>query len=325
MAQVLLPQRPKDQLTALSQALNIAGSVYGIAGAYKQFDALSRSLEEKESLADPMSEQSKQARAQAKSLGLKDISETMSAADIQKSYGSFPEIRKQQAAEKIAGLQRTQKKEQEQVKLAENYRTKIEKIDKDFTPFERLYGSIDQLEEKFNAGKLNPQDRQQLIRLLVPLTEINPGVVRGEEVSVVNAQQSRLNRVSGFFQGELTGKQMTDTVAKELFDTARSLKPVVSNIKFDRVSDVANLAERRGLGEDIPFILGNKNRALLENQDAFAVFKGKQSSKEQQFLAEKPTAADENLLNELLQLDIGVIDKELQNRSVSENQIPFRR
>jgi len=150
--------------------------------------------------------------------------------------------------------------------------SKREKVDKEFRPFERLYGSIQTFRKKFKEGRLNPQDRVQLIRLLVPLTEINPGVVREGEVRMVEAQAPIQNQIKAFFHGNVTGEKITDEIVADMFDTASTLRPVAANIKVDALSKLKAQIDDIGLSDKAEVILGKHNLSLMSDPSIFAQF-----------------------------------------------------
>jgi hypothetical protein len=201
---------------------------------------------------------------------------------------------------------------------------KRDALDKEFRPFERLYGSIGNLEQKFQTGNLNPQDRLQLVRIIVPLSEINPGVVREAEQDMVLAQQGIFSKVKGYITGNVTGEKINDTVVKEMFDAARSLKPVVDNMKYDSVRNIESQAKDLGLDKYLPVILGDKNSKLLKRPNSFASFNNPTAVR-QGTVATTPkpvqgynnlTDAEKNMPIEELQRLVNELEDKKRKRSV---------
>lgn len=172
-------------------------------------------------------------------------------------------------------VQEGQKKKAESKKDIIRLSTKREKIDKEFRPMERLYGSIDRLKQKFqnDPSSLNPQERVQLVRLLVPLSEINPGVVREGEVALVREQAGALDRISQLFNQQVKGEAIGDKVVEDMFKTAETLKPVVNNMKADAMVNIAEEGKSFGLDMDsLKTVLGDTNLKIIQDPSSFASF-----------------------------------------------------
>lgn len=282
--QVNSPRPKTSQLEAISQALGIASNIYGIRTNMAQYDKYKKDLEAQEKL-----EQGNLSPVQAAELAQKGGSFVpvgseggIGQFDIQgEKYSYKPKIETGTSIidsdikiEQLKALKNKPGKEDEKVKKQDTKDLigKVEKIDKEFSPFERLYGSIESLEEKYKSGNLNPQDRVQLIRLIVPLTEINPGVVRSEEINLVNQQQSIIDSIQAKFGKATRGEAIPENVVSDIFNTVKSLKPVVANIKYDSINKVKEQANYYGLGDKMNLILGEKNQKLLSNPENFASF-----------------------------------------------------
>ena len=176
---------------------------------------------------------------------------------------------------KLAKEAKESGKPADKVKVMKQLKDSTDKISKEFRPFDRLYGSIDSFKRKFIKGTMNPQEKLQLIRLLVPLTEINPGVVRSDEVNMVNQQQSRMDILRGFVRGELDGSRLTNKVVGEMFDATDSLRPVVLNMKRDSLAREYEFAKEVLSEGEARQILGSKNLGFISNPESFGRYFGK--------------------------------------------------
>ncbi len=304
MPQIIMPNRP-SQGESLVQVLGIAGSIFGIKNAIQAQELASKHLEE----ANAVSEERKAVAAgqitptmmmQQKFAGKnvyggEDLSKLSEAdkANVQmfknqkgEDVGIDRLTPEQRMASKAATIGYTKsilevnnlikKPGEDKMKLDREQQTalttKKDVIEKQFQPFERLYGSIGELKQKWMDGKLNPQDEIQLVRLLVPLSEINPGVVRESEAAMVQSAQSTLGQISSYANQKATGEPLGNTVVKQLFDTADSLRPVVANQKIDLLTNLAGEVNDASLGGKLNIILGNRNVELLKNPSMFANF-----------------------------------------------------
>jgi hypothetical protein len=296
MAQVLMPRRRQTQLEAINQALQIGGAVFGIKNALDKSALLEEQTGlaklrrgEAEKVAEGITTPEQQQKLAEK--GFTRLQEGQAIPKGSKVFQTRVAVRDEKTGEEIGSRPaqffqapkrdvlgplkekdiRLSIKEKED-KPKKELIVKREKIDKDFRNLERLYGGIDALEQKFVAGKLNNQDRIQLLRSLVPLSEVNPGVVREAEVALTVDQQSALSKMSTLIKGQATGAKISDDVIKELFDSAKTLRPVTAGLKFAVIKNIADQAQEFGVGDKLNLILGSQNLKLLQDPEKFAQF-----------------------------------------------------
>ena len=210
-----------------------------------------------------------------------------------------------------AGIAKTElalKMEKELQEIKRGLTTKREVFEKEMRPFERLYGGIDQFRKSFQDGTLNAQDRIALVRSMVPLTEINPGVVREAEVALVTDQQSVFDAVQSWKSGKFEGVKVPDNVIEQLFSSAEKLKPVVDKMFFTGIENIRNQAIDEGLATKLDVILGKHNIPILDDPSKFALIDKKlKVTDPMESLAMQIKAMDSNpktqieILNDLIQ------------------------
>ena len=196
------------------------------------------------------------------------------------------------------------KREESQRNVRRNLIKDRKYTDKNIEPFERMYGGINQLEEKYNADpkSLTGQDRILLLKSLVPLVEINPGVVRQEEIGLVQSQQSTLNRIMGKVQRESDGTDITNGMVNDMLGAVSTLQPVVRNMKLDSISNIKQEVDYEGLQDQDEIILGKKNKLFLQDPNTFAQF-GKRVKKETPppIMSQMPGKSNEAVAGDLLE------------------------
>lgn len=140
-----------------------------------------------------------------------------------------------------------------------------QKLDKEFQPFDRLFGTIGNLEKNFKTGSMSGTDKFQLVRAFVPLSEINPGVVRDSEFESVNAQGSTLNKLQQLAEREFKENgTIPDELVQQIFDTSASIKEAIFRGKKSRLGNIDEEIGLEGLDEKTRgVILGSNNVSFM--------------------------------------------------------------
>ena len=287
-----MPGQKKDQLTAIAQALGIIGQVTNVKlarGQLAEYEASQKGeltplkkqqlgmsgykviSSEDVSALDPISKQ----RVIPFMEGGQQVFAYKAPTAQELNQINLQNLQRDKLTAETTKITKEVKGEllpKEEREVTQKLITKREALDKEFRPLERLYGSIDQLEQKYKSGKFNPQDSVQLIRLIVPLSEVTPGVVREQEVVMTSDQQSSLDKAQGFTIKKLTGQSLTDKVISDMFDTVKTLKPVVSQLKAKGISNIAEESKLFKVDKNIDVILGEKNKLLIQDPQMFAQF-----------------------------------------------------
>jgi hypothetical protein len=310
MAQILLPRSAPRQGEALAQALQIAGSIFGIKGAIEKQSRAEQEFKLTQQVREEQLEEFGRKKFEESQLAKGIITPKMKTSLLLKDFrirelpkGEVGQFRIEEPITGIRGIKEAErpskfvelvspeavraeklaKKEmKKELKEEERFKTgqfdklsgNVEKLDKEFRPLEKLYGSIEVLRQKFekDPDSLSPQDRLQLVRATVPLVELNPGVVREAEFETFRSQTSVLEQISQRFEKATTGKGIGDEVVTEIFGSARTLKPVVAHAKADALKRIGNIAAARGLEGQIDILFGDRNLELISDPSRFAVF-----------------------------------------------------
>jgi hypothetical protein len=173
-----------------------------------------------------------------------------------------------------------------QKKIRRSLTGKRDKIVKEFKDIDRVFGNVDSFAAKFNRGEdLTASDQFQLIRSIVPLAEINPGVVRGEEFETARSLGGKIGEIQVRFNNLRKGELLPRKVIKEMLDTTNTMRDVVVRGKEGRFSDLLEETQFEGLSEkDQDVVLGGSGRTILETM------RNKLAAREQEQLEQQQAA-----------------------------------
>lgn len=159
-------------------------------------------------------------------------------------------------------------------------------LQKEYAGLERVFGNVDALKEKVSQGKnLTAADQFQLVRSFVPLSEINPGVVRDAEFETARDLGGKLAGYQVGAENILKGQLLSKEVIQDIINSADTLKDVVTRGKESRFGDIYDEAKGMGLEDkETDLVLGDVGRKLRKSRIAREV--GQQMP--QQNIAQQP-------------------------------------
>lgn len=183
-----------------------------------------------------------------------------------------------------------------QKKIRRSLTGKRDKIVKEFSPIDRVFGNVDAFQQKIDRGEaLTASDQFQLVRSIVPLAEINPGVVRGEEFETARSLGGKLGAAQVAFNNLAKGELLPPSVIRDMLETTQTMRGVISRGKESRFSDLLEESKFEGLGEeDQEVILGGTGKSVLqglrdrENADLIAAQEQQQAEQALMSLTQAP-------------------------------------
>lgn len=212
-------------------------------------------------------------------------------APISEQAKQDKELNRQYKLSQIGALQnkplREQQKEQKEEKrfqygVKKDLSNRREKIVNQYFNLDRVFNGVEGFKDKFNKnGKLSAADQMSLIRLFVPLSEVNPGVVREAEADMARNLGGKLAGYQVELNNIASGALLSPQVIQDMFKSAETLGQAVQRGKETRFHDLANDASSAGFGEkDINNIIGSYGQKVNRSRDS-RIMKEEAQAKEQ--------------------------------------------